>query len=279
MGSKRDGFQGGQIELYHAFISDEKAKNTLMEKNLADNDKTSKEDSINSLGQFRNFKKENKKSKLKRGKNSSGLIKEVIDELDETRTSIIVKRYEAGADSKLNLKSDSELDLKLDSKLVSKPDSKLYSEIEKIHRETDKEETKYGVGDNIPTIGEVLDETTNDHNDEKIVLLRRKTNTIKNRDHIVSKSIIIVSNSIIKSTKSQDEVILRNSKKPRLKRVPTEIESSSGTGSEEDDDQDISNQTFTDSIDKVVDDDVAVKTDLKKYQDEITLQKLEVYAC
>ena len=262
MGPNRDQFQGGQIELYHAFISDE---NALIEKNLADNDKTSKEDSINSLGQFRNFKKENKKSKLKRGKNSSGLIKEVIDELDETRTSIIVKRYEASADSKLNLKSD------------SKPDSKLYSEIEKIHRETDKEETKYGVGDNIPTIGEVLDETTNDHNDEKIVLLRRKTNTIKNRDHIVSKSIIIVSNSIIKSTKSQDEVILRNSKKPRLKRVPTEIESSSGTGSEEDEDQDISNQTFTDSIDKVVDD-VAVKTDLKKYQDEITLHKLEVYA-
>ena len=258
----RDQFQGGQIELYHAFISDEKAKNTLMEKNLADNDKTSNEDSINSFGQFRNFKKENKKSKLKRGKNSIGIIKEVIDESDETRTSINEKRYTASTDSNL------------DSKL----DSKLDSEIEKIHQETNnKDKTKHG--DNIPTtISEVFDETTSDHNDEKIVLLRRKTNTIKNRDHIVSKSIIIVSNSIIKSTKSQDEVILRNSKKPRLKRVPTEIESSSGTGSEEDDDQDISNQTFTDSIDKVVDDDVAVKTDLKKYQDEITLQKLEVYA-
>ena len=55
--------------MYHAFISDEKAENALIQKNLADNDKTSKEDSINSLGQFRNFKKENKKSKLKRGKN------------------------------------------------------------------------------------------------------------------------------------------------------------------------------------------------------------------
>ena len=257
----RDQFQAGQIELYHAFISDEKAENALTEKNLADNDKTSNEDNINSLGQFRNFKKENKKSKLKRGKNSIGIIKEVIDESDETRTSINEKRYTASTDSNL------------DSKL----DSKLDSEIEKIHQETNnKDKTKHG--DNIPTtISEVFDETTSDHNDEKIVLLRRKTNTIKNREHIVSKSIIIVSNSIIKSTKSQDEVILRNSKKPRLKRVPTEIESSSGTGSEEDEDQDISNQTFTDSIDKVVDD-VAVKTDLKKYQDEIKLQKLEVYA-
>ena len=200
---------------------------------------------------------------MKRSKNSTGIIKEVIDESDETRTSINEKRYTASTDSNL------------DSKL----DSKLDSEIEKIHQETNnKDKTKHG--DNVPeTISEVFDETTSDHNDEKIVLLRRKTNTIKNRDHIVSKSIIIVSNSIIKSTKSQDEeVILRNSKKPRLKRVPTEIESSSGTGSEEDEDQDISNQTFTDSIDKVVDD-VAVKTDLKKYQDEITLQKLEVYAC
>ena len=258
MGPNRDQFQGGQIELYHAFISDEKAENALIEKNLADNDKTSNEDNINSLGQFRNFKKENKKSKLKRG-----IIKEVIDESDETRTSINEKRYTASTDSNL------------DSKL----DSKLDSEIEKIHQVTNNKD-KTNHGDNVPkTISEVFDETTSDHNDEKIVLLRRKTNTIKNRDHIVSKSIIIVSNSIIKSTKSQDEVILRNSKKPRLKRVPTEIESSSGTGSEEDEDQDISNQTFTDSIDKVVDDDVAVKTDLKKYQDEITLQKLEVYAC
>ena len=258
MGPNRDQFQGGQIELYHAFISDEKAENALIQKNLADNDKTSNEDNINSLGQFRNFMKENKKSKLKRG-----IIKEVIDESDETRTSINEKKYTASTDSNL------------DSKL----DSKLDSEIEKIHQETNnKDKTNHGVI--IPTtISEVFDETTSDHNDEKIVLLRRKTNTIKNRDHIVSKSIIIVSNSIIKSTKSQDEVILRNSKKPRLKRVPTEIESSSGTGSEEDEDQDISNQTFTDSIDKVVDDDVAVKTDLKKYQDEITLQKLEVYAC
>ena len=259
MGPNRDQFQGGQIELYHAFISDEKAENALIEKNLADNDETSNEDNTNSLGQFRNFKKENKKSKLKRGNNSTSIIKEVIDESDETRTSINEKRYTANTDSNL--------------------DSKLDSEIEKIHQVTNnKDKTKHG--DNIPTtISEVFDETTSDHNDEKIVLLRRKTNTIKNRDHIVSKSIIIVSNSIINSTESQDEVILRNSKKPRLKRVPTEIESSSGTGSEEDEDQDISNQTFTDSIDKVVDDDVAVKTDLKKYQDEITLQKLEVYAC
>ena len=245
--------------MYHAFISDEKAENALIQKNLADNDKTSNEDNINSLGQFRNFKKENKKSKLKRSKNSIGIIKEVIDESDETRTSINEKRYTSSTDSNL--------------------DSKLDSEIEKIHQVTNnKDKTKHG--DNIPTtISEVFDETTSDHNDEKIVLLRRKTNTIKNRDHIVSKSIIIVSNSIINSTESQDDVILRNSKKPRLKRVSTEIESSSRTGSEEDDDQDISNQTFTDSIDKVVDDDVAVKTDLKKYQDEITLQKLEVYAC
>ena len=259
MGPNRDQFQGGQIELYHAFISDEKAENALIEKNLADNDKTSNEDNINSFGQFRNFKKENKKSKLKRGKNSTGIINEVIDESDETRTSINEKRYTSSTDSNL--------------------DSKLDSEVGKIHQVTNnKDKTKHG--DNIPTtISEVFDETTSDHNDEKIVLLRRKTNTIKNRDHIVSKSIIIVSNSIINSTESQDEVILRNSKKPRLKRVPTEIESSSGTGSEEDDDQDISNQTFTDSIDKVADDDVAVKTDLKKYQDEITLQKLEVYAC
>ena len=219
MGPNRDQFQGGQIELYHAFISDEKAENALIEKNLADNDETSNEDNTNSLGQFRNFKKENKKSKLKRGNNSTSIIKEVIDESDETRTSINEKRFTSSTASNL--------------------DSKLDSEVGKIHQVTNnKDKTKHG--DNIPTtISEVFDETTSDHNDEKIVLLRRKTNTIKNRDHIVSKSIIIVSNSIINSTESQDEVILRNSKKPRLKRVPTEIESSSGTGSEEDEDQDI----------------------------------------
>ena len=76
------------------------------------------------------------------------------------------------------------------------------------------------------------------------------------------------------SSQNKNEiVILRNSKKPRLKRVKTEIESSSGS---DEDKEDISNQTFTDAaIDKV--DDLGVKTDLKKCQDD-TLQKSEVYA-
>ena len=72
------------------------------------------------------------------------------------------------------------------------------------------------------------------------------------------------------SNKENEIVILRNSKKPRLKRVPTEIESSSG--SDEDKEDTSANQTFTDAIDKV-----DVKTDLKKCQDD-TLQKSEVYA-
>ena len=88
-----------------------------MEKNLADNDKTSNEDSINTFGQFRNFKKENKKSKLKRGNNSTSIIKEVIDESDETRTSINENRYTASTDSNL----DSKLDSKLDSEIEKNP--------------------------------------------------------------------------------------------------------------------------------------------------------------
>ena len=95
---------------------------------------------------------------MKRGKNSTGIIKEVINESDETRTSINEKRYTSSTDSNL--------------------DSKLDSEVGKIHQVTNnKDKTKHG--DNIPTtISEVFDETTSDHNDEKIVLLRRKTNTI-----------------------------------------------------------------------------------------------------
>ena len=139
--------QGGQIELYHAFISDDKAK-SLMEKDLA-HSKTATEggdmSSNNLLGQFRNYKKE-KKSNLKR---TSKIIEEVSDESDETTTS---------NDEKLDSKLDLKLDLKLDSKL----------EIE-------------------------IQETNDD--DGRIVSLRTKTDSLKNRDRLVSKS-IVASNSI-----------------------------------------------------------------------------------
>ena len=95
--------------------------------------------------------------------------------------------------------------------------------------------------------------------------MKIKSDSIKNQNRLTSKK-----SAMSSSNKENEIVILRNSKKPRLKRVKTEIESSSG--SDEDKEDTSANQTFTDAIDKV-----DVKTDLKKCQDD-TLQKSKVYA-